>query len=327
MRLSEHFKLGKSQAELDFVDIDPDRDTPLYVDPHLISVSQNPFAERCHSNLDGFFSYFLELMRSKQEDEARRLFSCLHEPNETCFGVSSGSPSGRGIGRGQADKLFDSIKKSAAVRTGVLEQLQDCAIFVPGIERDKVSDMTTNIIRNLLVEYTHHQCELHGIELRPDTPVGPLWDNENRQWAYSRCDMLVIQGRPILLVPKSIVSFANNYNLGKYHTHFVLNYVKREQFRTNGPFVHKRKLKSGKMKEWVSKTELKATIAPAEKDYVANFTRKHGKVFQDFKQWVAARTRPLQPRELRGTDDVSDIAEYLESRLRAIPPGNEQAST
>ena len=37
VKISELFDLKKSQYELDFVDINPDIDTPLFLDPYYIS--------------------------------------------------------------------------------------------------------------------------------------------------------------------------------------------------------------------------------------------------------------------------------------------------
>ena len=45
MKISEIFNLGKSQFELDFVDVDEQTDTPLFIDPYYISKSEYPFAE------------------------------------------------------------------------------------------------------------------------------------------------------------------------------------------------------------------------------------------------------------------------------------------
>ena len=44
VKISELFDLKKSQYELDFVDINPDIDTPLFLDPYYISKCEFPFA-------------------------------------------------------------------------------------------------------------------------------------------------------------------------------------------------------------------------------------------------------------------------------------------
>src|SRR5205085_1467183 len=144
----------------------------------------------------------------------------------------------------------------------MVEHLEDCRIFIPGIDKDKVSDMTTNIIRGNLIRYTQQQCILHDIQMRANTATGPCWSRENCRWEQYHDDMLVIDDSPILLVPKGIVSFAKTFGMGKYHQHFVLDFLKAEQLRTNGPFVRRRQLRDGREKVTVSKQEIKDGIAP-----------------------------------------------------------------
>lgn len=38
MRFSEIYEIGLEQPQLDFVDIEPDRDLPLFIDPSPISL-------------------------------------------------------------------------------------------------------------------------------------------------------------------------------------------------------------------------------------------------------------------------------------------------
>ena len=79
----------------------------------------------------------------------------LREPNQTRFGLSRGDrPHGRGVGADQALELYDALSQSAAVQTGLLKDLEDCELLIPGISSDKISDITTNIIRPNLIEYT-----------------------------------------------------------------------------------------------------------------------------------------------------------------------------
>lgn len=326
MKISERFQLGKSQVELDFVDIDPDRDTPLYLSPHSLGYRSDAFSAEAHRTIESFFRFFLDLIRAGETDHARSLFEYLHEPNETCLGISSGNPNGRGVGSQQAQQIFDSIIQSRAIQTGVVEHLEDCRIFIHGIDKDKVSDMTTNIIRGCLVRYTQQQCLLHGIPLRPNTATGPCWNRENVRWEEYHDDMLVIDGAPILLVPKGVVSFAKTFGMGKYHQRFVLDFLKQEQLRTNGPFVHRRQLRNGGEKVWVSKMELKDNIAPAEKDFVTGFTARHREVFADFRKWAASSESSLNDDEIQPGLDLAAALAYLRQQLPTIAVGNDGAT-
>ena len=48
MRISEMYHLDKSQYELDFIDVNPDHDIPLFLDPYYISKRDFPFAYEAH---------------------------------------------------------------------------------------------------------------------------------------------------------------------------------------------------------------------------------------------------------------------------------------
>lgn len=326
MKLSELFKLKKTQAELDFIDIDPAKDIPLFLDSHLIGASHHPFAEHCHSTISSFFSFFLALIRDGDEDGARELFSHLHEPNETCLGSSVGAPAGRGVGGENASDIFDSVIKSRAIETGVLEHLEDFRIFVHNVGPDKVSDMTTNIIRHNLVEYTQKQCDLHGIEMTEMVPTGPWWDTHSRQWQWTHERMLIVDGRPILLVPKCIVSYGRVYAPDKYHSQFVLNFVKREQLASNGPFVRHRKPKKGQKigDAYVNKKDLKQDYPPT-KDFIAGFTQQHKGVFQEFRDFTSKTAKPLDHGEI-DSSNIPEICLYLAHKLAETPSGNDHAT-
>ena len=98
MKISELISQTTTQYELDFVDIDTDKDTRLFLDPYFISKMEIPFAEDAYLTLKSYLDYLLALLRSDYMDRAKEIFSYLGESNEVCLGMSTGKPSGRGMG-------------------------------------------------------------------------------------------------------------------------------------------------------------------------------------------------------------------------------------
>ena len=56
---SKLFDIKKTQYELDFVDIDPEADMPLFLDPYYISKCEFPFAENAYESICSYFAYTL----------------------------------------------------------------------------------------------------------------------------------------------------------------------------------------------------------------------------------------------------------------------------
>lgn len=108
-KFSEHFALGKSQGELDFVDIDLSTDNRLYLCPYAIQIRSDEWSQACGDHIRSFFNEVLDQLRADNMDRARHLLSHLHEPNETFLGQSTGRPSGRGVGTDKAELLADAL--------------------------------------------------------------------------------------------------------------------------------------------------------------------------------------------------------------------------
>lgn len=329
MKISEHFKLGKSQPELDFVDVDPTKDKQLFLDSLFLSNRKDPWSIEATRHIQDFFQTVINLLRKKNVNDARRLFQFLHEPNETCLGMSKSKPSGRGVGKQNSDDLFISISKSKAVFSGRISDLEDCHIFVPNFGRDKLSDLITNVIRRLLIDYTQGQCLLHGIPLRPSTSSGWYWDIDTGSWQTGHTEMLVIGGKKILLVPKGVVSYCNDYTPDDYYGHFVLDFLKNEQLQLNTALVRRIPTKKGVTVK-VFKKDLRAAFPPS-KEFLLDFSEKNAQVFNAYK--AAAKSKPsraLRDDTLMGDDYsvklINEMIDGMVGCLQTLPKGTTTAN-
>lgn len=323
MKISERYKLQKTQFELDFVDIDTDCDTRLFIDPYLLGLRTDRWSVSAASTIRSFFSHFLDLVRSGDKEKAFELFSNLHEPNETCLGLSSGKPRGNGIGDVDAEKLFSSIIESKAIKSGKLNDLEDFRLFIPGIGKDKVSDMTTNIIRGSLISYTKAQCKLHKIPMQKGIATGPVWDTNKKAWAIKHEETLIIDNRRILLTPKGIVSFCKSYAPENYYNKHVLEYLQHEHIRMGSIWVQHRKDGS----PYISKKTLKDNVVKDyTKEWLFDFTQRHPKVFESFRESQAEKVRPIASDDIDTSLNLKTVANNLIKHLQSIQTGTSFAS-
>lgn len=323
-RFSEIFNLNLEQPQLDFVDITPAIDTPLFIDPFAISIKGDSWSQICHEHIAHFFQTALDHIRAGRASQARIMLNGLSEPNETCLGFSQGQPSGRGVSGKQALDLYESLARSQAAKTGMLEELAECDLFVEGIARDKISDITTNIIRRLLIEYTQAQCELHGIELLGTYPTGRFWDIENRCWRSDYVPLPVVDGKRIILVPKYSVRRKMAINAQEYYSHHILRFIQDEEFENNSTLV--RVLANGERRPPYKKT-LKEKF-PFSKDFIATFSQNNPEVLAGYKELYSQMEGAEGPPRNRDLDEDFDevlFSKALQNRLQEISKGSDEA--
>ena len=316
---SDYYCLEKTQWELDFVDIPIDEDIPLFIDPFAISQRPDRFSQECNQTLMTFFDRIIQDIRSGRGDDAKYLLRFLREPNETHLGLSKSKPRGAGIGKFQADELYRALKDSSAVRTGFINCLEDCELLIEGIGRDKISDLTTNVIRWNLVEYTQEQCKLFNIPL-VKRPLGPYFSLGTLEWISDYYDLPIVNGNPILLVPKVFSRYDPAYNHQKYYNYFVLSYLQAEHLNAQTSLV--RTLKRGR--QVVYKKDLKPNY-PCTKQFLFDFSRKHPEVLEQYREHLK-RLEDSEASSVVETEDEYEIAGALSLALRKIPHGNEHAN-
>ena len=155
-----------------------------------------------------FFTEVLDAIRDNNQSKVRALMRYLGEPNETHLGFSRGRSRGRGLRGIKTNDIADAISESRAAQTGMLRDLEDTAFLVPGVNKDLLSDMTTQIIRGPLIAYTQQCCAQYDIPMESQYG-GSVWNPDSLAWE-DRYDVPLprTEDGALLLIPKSIVRHA-----------------------------------------------------------------------------------------------------------------------
>lgn len=267
-RVSTIFKLKRSQATLDFVDVDVERDTRVFVSPRALTLMQTDWGDGCVSLIQNFFETVLQHIKNGKNAAAEALLQELREPNETHLGMSQGKSRGRALGNESAHDVWTALSQSAAAKSGLIQDLEDTVLLIPGVSVDIVSDITTNIIRGPLIEYTQEQARQLGIPLTQGVPSGPMWHPGRGEWITQFVELPMTKTGKLLLVPKAIVRRTSLYDMQYFYRHYMLEEMQREELKAGsslvtmlkkGPKVHKSDLieKFGNDKKAVIEQTLK----------------------------------------------------------------------
>jgi hypothetical protein len=304
------------------VDIPLDTDIALFVDPYALTVAGDDDLRNCGDVVVEYFELLLAAIKDKDEKTAFELLSNLHEPNDTHLGLSTGKPQGRGWGYKQSRQLYDRFVKSKAVKSGKIKDITDVELLIPGIGSDKISDMTTNIIRGYLISYTEEQCSLHGIPTE-EVNAGKYWNPEENLWSSRYAKLPVYQDSRIVLVPKAAVRVRLIPDNQEYYNKFILQYLQAEHLNANSSLV--RTLKNGKRE--VYKKDLKK-VQKGGKNALFEFSEKHPNVLDDYKKSLREKGMPISDIAIENKQGdrrpVMDAS--LPKQLKQIAPGDAHAS-
>lgn len=322
MRVSEMYRLGQHQASLDFVDVDIRNDIPLFLDPQALRQIDTEWAQECVSGLQSFFSTVLSRIQADDDADAQSLLASLQEPNETHLGLSAGKSGGHGMGDGLAERIWDALRASQAVQTGLLEDLEDTALFIEHIGDDIISDITTNIIRGPLIRYTQQTGKYYGIPLEAGVVSGRIWDVGSRGWTQEYTELPITDYGPLLLVPKAIVRRSPAFNPGEYYNYYIVPFLQEQEFRAGSSLVQT--LKNRRLR--VTKKAVKGKYGSGKRVNL-DVTVKHPHILE---QYRSAKRRPQMPDGHAELAAFTEIAQpdwdALLNSVIAVQPGREGAS-
>lgn len=323
MRVSEYFKIGKSQPYLDFVDVRLDTDLPVFVDPGRLRSINGIWATECLSLLQGYFDTVLNRISKGDHDGAIELLSCLGENNDFHLGFSRGESRGSGLGDGSARDVWSALTKSKAGLTGLLQDLEDTCLLIDGIGPDRISDAICNILRAPFIKYTQNVCNYYGIPLADEVASGPIWNPKHEMWEECLVSLPVSNFGCVILVPKIIVRHRVWYDSQEYYRHYLLPEMQEQEKRLNTGLVQV--LKDGRKR--VTKKSLMEKYG-ADKLAVVEQTIKHPSVLEKYRD--EKRKRLPKALDHHGLAEIENsnppnLSKHLD-KLKNVQPGHQHAA-
>jgi len=193
MFFSEHFQVDTDLVKAyGAVDISLVCDIPLFIDPMLIFNSDKPEYQSLHHEIIRYFHFLY--MKSKQGLSSKEIdtwFNFSEVPNNW-LGYSLVGNKGLALGSKFANFLYSNIE--FAINTNGIsksQHIEKAMLLYEGSGKDKISDLTVNLIKRFLCEYTEEFAKEY---INPDlcriTPVDKVYFNYETESFVSKEFML-----------------------------------------------------------------------------------------------------------------------------------------
>lgn len=203
LQFSRHFKVSEQALErLGVLDPTLNVDAKLFIDPLLLANSSHEEMKQAEITFKSFFTEIIRLLSaSKNEgDVAWRAVNkkmMFKEIKGTCLGYGAASIRGSGFGPHLAGKITKTAKE--IVDLGITDP--DLFLSLPLLEEsigpDLISDMTTNIILENLIQFNHrilHELKIPTKQFRIKGGYFNLTPNPTEN-----------DSTPVILVPKDVL--------------------------------------------------------------------------------------------------------------------------
>ena len=189
------------------------KDTKLFIDPFLIFKFDNPFFKGAHDKLIGFFNEAFKLASKSGNNHNSLSYKKLSnmllfpEVEELCLGFSNESTRGSGSGYGYRESMIKAIYTSIKLGITKYDHFEEIGIFDEGIGCDRISDITANILKKNIIEYTQHICNEYNLPMEKKHLRHVDFDFNRLRWESDNIDLPInpFNKKAVLLVPEKFL--------------------------------------------------------------------------------------------------------------------------
>lgn len=202
-----------------------ERDSRLFVDPFSIFADPDESWQRAHDTIIDYFHSAFKILAKSGLRESHQFYERtlvlmeFPEPKEFRLGYA-GNTDGSGTGRGLAKLIVAAMVQ--AIHNGLedIRHFEELGILVEGINSDRIGDITCNLLKPRLIEYTQNICRSLGIPMNEETLRHSVYNDMRQRWLDGKHLVPVdpVSGKPILLVPKRFLGELPKINAFDFDT-------------------------------------------------------------------------------------------------------------
>jgi len=238
MRFTENF--GITDPNIEFFDINIHADTKKFVDPYCISQTPTPTGIASQNCINLFMKDLLTSIQNKNDSRSTYLCSKFNEPNGTRLGYSKVKLDGNGAGKHLAERFLQELKRIRhLIQKGIFNYLEECSLLCDELRFDRISDITIDIIKLPLIEFTQIQCQKYGIAMRKTKSKLSYFCVTSGVWKADFFDLPHIDKSDefLILIPKTFIPNVPTYNPMYFYTHAAQEHFKKQAIFNNDSCV------------------------------------------------------------------------------------------
>ncbi len=299
-------------------DISVVSDLPLFVDPFLLFNSDDSEFQGLHDDIIKYLCFLRDRSDGPLEEGTMRSLYCFSEVRQNWLGFTQLGNEGAGLGPKFARSLHAAL-------AGILSDfgcetvsegshLEKVTLVGAGVGQDNISDLTVNLIKGWLCEYTQTFAREHlDASRRQDFPVTrAVFNYETETWATKSYELPSKDGDFVLLTPSATLT---RHDTWISHSGMVRNIHRlpeavsdAEQRAKIGAYLHRRLGQNPTAKEQTAAAQATIEAFPELIDIYVRMQEENGD-----------RARSISAKQ------VADTWQVFVERVRAALSGLDRA--
>jgi len=285
-------------------------DLPLFIDPFLLFNSKNKEYRELHDRIIRYLKFLRD--KSAAGGVSKGLVQAWYrfpEVRQNWLGFSRKSNRGSGLGSDFAKELHENLHRvftdfgSEQVTKG--SHLEKLCLFSDGVGKDHISDFTTNLIKESLLDYTETFAKKHiHPTLRRRVSIPRVRFNYiTETWESQTYDLPHLERDYVLLTPKDMLTKDETWiNRSDLIDEFdeIPNAIPNDELRAQVNNYFKKQLPE-KHTAKDRRAAVRKTIHefPQLIDYFIRFKEDHGNEARDISAWKVSQSELLYVNQLK----------------------------